>query len=170
MWSWCIPGEPIGKARALVFRNPHTGRVHGVTPERTRDWESKAVEVFACHWDGSPLDAPVTLDIVAVFSRPKRLMRNSSPGGRIPHDVKPDWDNIAKAVSDALESGGVVCNDSRVCGARVRKFFAAKGEGPMVSVTMNRAGVAQAEHAAVRGAVGSSPDASNTINFDEIPF
>ena len=151
-WSWVIPGEPIGKGRARVFRNVHTGRVHGVTPERTRDWESKAVEVFACHWDGPPLDAAVYLDVVAVFSRPKRLMRQRDPSERIPNPCRPDADNCGKAVMDAMQTAGVLRDDSQVCCVTISKAYAAKGEDPRVEVRL------------------STYDSSTPINFDEIPF
>ncbi len=134
--TWVVPGDPVGKARARVFRNPHTGKVHGVTPERTARWESVARYVFSCAWNGGPLETPIALDIMAVFSRPKRLLRPEDPPGRIPHAARPDWDNVGKAVSDALQGAGVVRDDAQVCEARVRKCYAARDEGPCVEVTL----------------------------------
>ena len=151
-WSWVIPGEPVAKARARVFRNPHTGHAHGVTPERTRHWEAVAVEVLACHWDGPPLDVPVRLEIAAVFARPKRLMRQRDPSGRMPNPCRPDADNVAKALMDAVQRAGVVRDDSRVCQVAISKAYAAKDEGPRVEVRI------------------STYDSSTPINFDEIPF
>jgi len=134
---WLIPGDPVGKARARVFRNKYTGCVHAVTPKKTANWESYASDFIACTWSENPLDEPVFLDIVCVFSRPKRLLRKCSPPGRIPHDVKPDWDNVGKIVSDALTRAGVLRDDARVSKACVEKVYAALDELPKVEVRVD---------------------------------
>jgi Holliday junction resolvase RusA-like endonuclease len=134
LWSWTIPGIPVGKGRPrFSIRN---GFAVAYTPERTRHWEAIAREVFACHWDGAPTDAAVSLEVVAVFPRPQRLKRAKDPLGRLPHTAKPDGDNCLKAVCDSLEKSGVVRNDSQVTKATVIKVYASKDEGPCVNVRM----------------------------------
>lgn len=133
--AWIIFGDPVGKGRPR-FAGARLGRVHAYTPSRTANWEGLAVSVFRAAWGGAPIDEPVELDVEAVFSRPKRLMRDRDPAGRLPHTAKPDFDNIAKCVGDSLEKAGVLRNDSQVVSGRVTKCYAAKSEGPRVEVRL----------------------------------
>lgn len=134
-WSWTILGEPVGQGRPRFARMGN--HVRAYDPAKSRSWKAIAVEQFACHWDGGPLDQLVRLDVVAVFSRPKRLLRAKDPEGRVPHGAKPDGDNCLKAVADSLERAGVLRNDSLVSLAAVKKQYAAKGEGPRVEVVLS---------------------------------
>lgn len=133
-FRWCIPGEPIGQGRprACVIG----GRARMYTPKKSDSWCGRAVEILACHWDGGPSSAPVMVTIDAVFSRPKRLLRRKDPDGRIVHAGKPDADNVAKAALDALSKSGVIRDDAQVCELLVRKWYAARDEGPQVVVSM----------------------------------
>jgi len=158
-WSWTILGSPVGKGRARVFRNKNTGRVHGVTPDRTRNWEAVAVEVFACHWDGAPTKDPVRLDIVAVFPRPRKYTRKKDPPTRIANPCRPDADNCAKSVMDAMQKAGVIRDDSQACAVSITKLYAAIGEGPRVEVTMSQL-----------DPYGYAIGVPRAVNFNEIPF
>ena len=129
---WTILGQPIGKGR------PRFRRVsgHAYTPAKTVNWESLAAEVFADGWKGAPLDCPVSLEVTAVFARPKKLMRAKDPDGRVVHVARPDLDNIEKAVADSLSKAGVLRDDSLICHSVAWKFYAAKDEGPRVEVLL----------------------------------
>jgi Holliday junction resolvase RusA-like endonuclease len=132
--TWLINGEPIGQGRprACVVN----GHARLYTPRRSDAWCGRAVEVLACHWDGAPHADLATVVIDAVFSRPKRLLRRLDPVGRIPHSSKPDADNVAKAVLDAMVKAGVLRDDALVNELTVRKWYAARDEGPCVFVEM----------------------------------
>lgn len=135
-WSCTIPGQPVGKGRPR-FVGPRLGRkARAFTPSRTRAWEASAALWLRSAWRAAPADGPVTLRIVAVLARPQRLMRAREPDGRLPHTTKPDADNVAKAVGDALQAAGVVGDDSQVVGLEVVKLYAAKGEDPHVLVEL----------------------------------
>lgn len=71
------------------------------------------------------LECPIRMDVVFVFSRPASAKKANK--GRLPHDVKPDRDNVLKAVQDALE-GILYRNDSQVFAGSVDKYRAAIGE------------------------------------------
>lgn len=135
-WSWTILGDPVGKGRPRFARSGPTVRTF--TPARTAQWEAIAREVFACSWDGGPIESLVELEVTAVFRRPKRLDRVADE--RQPHGARPDADNVLKAVGDALEKAGVVRNDSQVVRASVAKAYARGDEGPRVEVVMRVAG------------------------------
>ena len=82
-----------------------------------------------------PFDGAVCLSWVAVFPRPQRLLKKSSPQGRIPHIAKPDRDNLDKAICDALK-GLVLSDDCVVWDGRLTKVYAAIGEATGVTVTV----------------------------------
>lgn len=130
-----MPGEPIGQGRPRAIYKPGLG-VRMYTPKKSDSWCGRAIEVFASHWDGGPSDQAFELEVRAVFARPKRLMRKSDPEGRVPHLGRPDVDNVAKAVMDALTKAGVIRDDAQVCGLHATKAYAGKSEGPCVEVTM----------------------------------
>ena len=141
--SFWIPGQPIGKARARVFRNRHTGKCHGVTPAKTRAWEDAAILVMRMQWRGrAPALSPVYLRIEAIFDPPKKLADVCRLGsGYVPHTAKPDWDNVGKAVSDALQKAGVIRDDSQVHSGSINKHYACPDSpAPGVYVTISYQG------------------------------
>jgi Holliday junction resolvase RusA-like endonuclease len=131
-----IPGEPVAKARSRTYRNKYTGKSHGVTPERTVNWEGLAAWELSKRWKLPPIDKGVVLRVTCVFKRPKRLYRKIDPDGRIPHTSKPDWDNCGKIVSDALTKAGVIRDDALVYSGKTSKYYAARDECPCVEFTL----------------------------------
>jgi Holliday junction resolvase RusA-like endonuclease len=100
-------------------------------PKKSSEWEAecKAEWVKAWfRWTGDPppmLDEPVWLDIVVIADRPKRLRRKSDPTHRIRATGKPDLDNVAKLVMDAMTKAGIVTDDTKVCGLSVHRWWQA---------------------------------------------
>src|SRR5687768_8932480 len=92
---------PIGKgrARATVRADGHAGTY---TPGKTRRWEATFAAIAERHAPPAPIDEPIAVDILAVFPRPKRLLRKSSPRGMLWLASKPDIDNVFKIVTDAM--------------------------------------------------------------------
>jgi len=84
-----------------------------------------------------PSDDLCRADIVAVFSRPQRLLRKKDPLQRIYHGSKPDIDNVAKSVLDSLVMAGVIRDDKQVVELFVRSVYASKEEGPCVEVRLS---------------------------------
>lgn len=77
----------------------------------------------------------VSIAVEAYFSPPKSWSKSGTAdalAGRKPHLAKPDWDNIAKSVGDALK-GVVWDDDSRVVMGQVQKFYA---EEPMIRISI----------------------------------
>ena len=60
-------------------------------------------------------------------------MRKKDPDKAIPAPVRPDLDNLAKAVLDALE-GLAYDNDSQVIALDLRKLYPGKSEPPGVLI------------------------------------
>lgn len=128
--SFVIPGPPFGKPRP---------RHSGHATYRTKPDKQYELKVRAAWRDaGSPTfgAAPVAVVIDAYaplpVSRPKRIARE-------PYVLKPDADNIAKAVTDPL-NGLAWDDDSQVTHLMVTKHDRARDEEPRVVVTISQIG------------------------------
>ena len=134
LFECVIPGQPQGKGRPKFVRA--TGRAY--TPKGTAEWERSAALIMRNEYGGSPIDEPVVARVVAVFSRPGRLMRKKDEDGRMPCTVKPDIDNVVKCALDALTMAGVLRDDKVVWKVVAEKLYASKTEGPSVEVSLER--------------------------------
>lgn len=121
-----VPAAPRGKGRPRVTR----GGRHSYTPDATAAFES-VVALAAAGAMGSRWEGPVFVTIWAVFPRPKRLRRKADPAGLVKHPVKPDADNVAKAVLDGLAAW---FDDAQVTDLTVRKRYAELDGAPRVEV------------------------------------
>lgn len=127
--KFTIPGEPQGKARPRVLRSGHA-----YTPQKTVEYERRVQAAFAmCGGHAFPKGVPLCVIIIAYFAPPKSIKgarRISMIKGEIHPTKKPDSDNIAKCVLDAL-NGLAYHDDSQVAILVVRKRYA---EHPRVDV------------------------------------
>jgi len=93
--------EPKGKARVRFTK---LGRPY--TPKDTRDYEEYIRYCFASAYPvAEPLDTPVNITVVAYLGIPKSYSKRRVEdcfNGVEPPCKKPDIDNIAKAILDAL--------------------------------------------------------------------
>lgn len=126
-------GEPVGKGRPKFTRRGKF--VTTYTPEKTVFFEEaikvKAAEAMAGR---PPIDGPVEVWIEARFTLPKskqKLARNTN--AMIPHTVKPDADNVAKGIMDALNAI-VVADDKAAFDLRIRKIYATGLNKPGITI------------------------------------
>jgi len=129
--------EPMGKQRPRIVSKGRFSTAY--TPKPTRDWTTSAQKQIRKLWTGEPIPAgvPLALRLVSVHKRPQRLMRKKDPVERLWKATKPDSDNVAKIVMDALNSL-VWTDDAQVCELSVSQFYAAKGESSHVEVEVWR--------------------------------
>jgi Holliday junction resolvase RusA-like endonuclease len=78
-------------------------------------------------FEGQIIAGPCYCHITAIFPRPKSKTKKTGTNPRLPHTSKPDTDNLAKAVCDAL-NGVAWKDDSQVCRLTVTKLVAAADE------------------------------------------
>ena len=130
-----VPGPPIGKGRPRAAKMG--GHVRLYTPKKTADWERSSALIMRNAWMRAPSDDLCKAEIVAVFSRPKRLLRKKDPEARMWHGSKPDIVNVAKRVLDSLVMAGVIRDDTQVVFLTARSVYASKSEGPCVEVKLS---------------------------------
>jgi len=133
-----INQAPLGKGRPRA--TVQNGRARVYTPTATADWEHfAAVEMRSQYESSGPMTGPLGCEIVAVFPRTAELLRKvkagyKHPTWRLPHAVKPDADNVAKSVLDAVEKAGIICDDKQIALLTVGKHYAMIHEEPRVEV------------------------------------
>jgi len=109
------------------------------TPSKTRKHEA-TVRLYAQQaMNGRPpVGVQMRLTVIQVFAVPQswaRKPRKAALAGVIRPTVKPDWDNIAKSVSDAI-NGVVFLDDKQVVSARVEKWYGPQPELEVVVETI----------------------------------
>jgi Holliday junction resolvase RusA-like endonuclease len=117
-------GEPEAQPR------PRWGMGHFYSP-KTAFW--KAVFMAAKAHKPKPRfeDTPLEMDVVLFFSRPK-----SKPAWAHWKTTKPDVDNVAKAVMDAMTSAGWWDDDAIIVKLNVQKIYASDKVKPGAIVTI----------------------------------
>ena len=133
-----VEGRVQPKERPKVYRNPHTGQVHAVTPKKTKVYEEqvRTAYVEACEDERIFFYGAVEM-IVNVYvqipkSTPKKERASMSLGFIRPTVKNGDVDNLFKAVSDALNDLAFK-DDSQVVSATIRKFY---GEQARAEITI----------------------------------
>lgn len=128
-----VAGEPKGKGRPRLGRSGHA-----YTPKDTAVYENLVKVCFQGKYpDHKPLDpdVPVKATIQAYYSIPKSTSKKKRIDmimGFLRPLKKPDCDNIAKIICDALNNI-VYHDDSQICELTVSKKYS---DFPNVTVRM----------------------------------
>ncbi|HUW34982.1 MAG TPA: RusA family crossover junction endodeoxyribonuclease [Planctomycetota bacterium] len=131
-----IPGEPGSKGRARSGRTKSGHTVH-YTPEKTVIFENLVRSRFSeiKPFDWTPHEGVVDIEIDAYFPIPKswpEWKREMAAGERMRAPNRRDWDNIGKAICDALNH--IAYRDDRqVTDGLVRKRYS---EHPRTEITL----------------------------------
>ena len=133
MITFVVPGEPKGKGRPRLGRSGHA-----YTPHDTAVYENLVKLCFIDKYpDHIPLEPgiPVTVRIEAYYQIPKSASKKKQFAmlmGDISPLKKPDCDNIAKIICDALNKL-IYTDDSQIRKLEVEKYY---GDTPKVNVRM----------------------------------
>jgi Holliday junction resolvase RusA-like endonuclease len=101
--TFTVAGDPVPQPRARIttrgkFAHAYTPKKHPINNYRN---EISAAAIVAMG-DAEPAVEPVSVVIDAVFKRPKSHMTKRGVKPTAPKLPRPDCDNIAKGVLDAL--------------------------------------------------------------------
>lgn len=130
-WYFTAHGIPKGQPRPRAFAR--NGRARVYDPGTAEAWKS-AVATACQPIAGKRLVDPIRLTLLFFFPRPKShyrangQLKPSAP--RLIHDQKPDVDNAAKAVLDALTHIGAWQDDDQVAVLICAKRWETPGERP----------------------------------------
>ena len=124
-----IDGKPEGQPRPRFARTTHGVRTY--SPPHPANAYKRTIELLARQKFPTPLLGPVSVHVLAVFPR---LAKDKLPGSA-PHTSKPDCDNVAKAVMDAL-NGVAFVDDAQVSQLTVKKERAALNQRTRTEVTI----------------------------------
>ena len=118
-----VPGEIVGKERPRV--NMYTGRVY--TPNKTKDYELLVQQYFKIKYPNyKVLEGRISINIIAYLKIPNSTSKTKTQEmleNKISPTKKPDVDNIAKSILDAM-NGFVFKDDNQVSKISVEKRFA----------------------------------------------
>jgi len=129
--EFTVPGIPISQPRqrhALI-----AGHLRNYTPSKhpVNDYKA-AVKIMASNNFITPYHGPVIVAITAYFPRPKSHYRHAKglcalkKDAPLAHTTKPDAENVAKAILDAL-TGVAYLDDKQVYILHVTKYY---GDNP----------------------------------------
>jgi len=125
-----IPGAPIGKGRPrsrIAKGRDGKSFVSHYTPKATRQWEDKASQIArAAMTPRRPFTGPVSVTLTINITPPNswpQWRKTAALNGTVRPTSKPDIDNIAKAVKDAL-NGIVYADDAQIVQTIQRKQYA----------------------------------------------
>ena len=116
-----IPGKPQGKARHRLTR---TG--HSYTPQKTVDYENLVKECYELANGEWFAIEPLQMEITAYYGIPKSTSKKDRErmlSGELFPTKKPDADNIAKIICDALNKVAYK-DDSQIIKLIVNKKYA----------------------------------------------
>ena len=126
-----VLGKPQGKARPRFTKSGHT-----YTPKETAEYEKLVKKSYQMRYGTDKLVGEIEATIIAVYPIPKsasKKKRADMEDNVIKPTVKPDCDNIAKAVLDALNKVAYD-DDSQIVSLTVKKVY---GDTPRVIVQLD---------------------------------
>ncbi len=132
--SFTIPGEPTGKAR------PRVQKFGTRNEEKTVLYENLVKTCFFRQSNGRKFDDDAQLDVrvTAYYQIPKSVSKKKQEA-MLKHIIrpkkKPDVDNVAKIILDALNKEAYY-DDAQVVDFQLRKFYS---DNPRVVVTIQEA-------------------------------
>ena len=124
--TFTIPGPPHGKGRPRFARRGNF--VATYTDAKTSSYEDQ-IRFYALQAMGSSkplgtaLEAAIYIRLPVPKSYPKKRAEACLSGSEWPCK-KPDWDNVAKSVCDAMNSI-IFVDDSQIVECHVRKVYSA---------------------------------------------
>ncbi len=130
-----IPGEPKGKARPRVFKDDRTEKSRAITPGDTLNYENLVIWTYQNATGGHKLQGEIEATIIAMYPIAKNMTKKNRQlieEGKLHPTKKPDLDNVAKIILDALNSIAYH-DDSQVVRMTLEKHYS---DNPRVEVKL----------------------------------
>jgi Holliday junction resolvase RusA-like endonuclease len=131
MITFFVPGDPAAQARprARVLRFGRRIAPQIYNPDNADEWKARIIISARPFVPKAPMLGPIRLHMTFQLRRPsthyvrpkkRELLKPSAP---LWHIIKPDFDNFAKALLDALTAVRMWADDCQVCDSRVLKIY-----------------------------------------------
>ena len=128
-----IPGKPFAKQRPRASKRGRFTTVY--TPKETVDYENLVKYSYYEQNGHNMLNGPLEVEITGTFPVPLSASKKQAEkmlNGEIKHTKKPDCDNMAKVVLDALNDVAYH-DDSQIVNLKINKQY---GENPNVLIKL----------------------------------
>ena len=116
--------NPVGKGRPRFARHKNFVKVY--TPQKTAEFENIVRNQATILFKNQPLfETPIQVNLIAYFPIPKsfnKRQKQQALNNEIFPTKKPDIDNVAKAVLDAL-NGVIYKDDSLIVSTHISKLY-----------------------------------------------
>lgn len=133
--TFIVPAVPIAQPRPRATTINGSARMYDAKKSHPIHDFKASVRMSAMQaYQGKPIETPLTASMTFVMPRPKSKQWKTKPMPRYPHTGKPDCDNLAKGVLDAL-NGLLFRDDSQVWTCDICKLVASGDEQPHVLVS-----------------------------------
>ena len=127
-----VPPTVTAQQKGVFVRN---GRAHFFTKAKVRQAENLLAALLAPHAPAEPLHGPLHFQARWCFpyrkSEPKRV---TATGREIPHNTRPDLDNLEKGLLDVLTALRFWDDDNQVAVKKTAKVW---GERPYLKIAID---------------------------------
>ena len=133
------PIAPVPQGRPRFSRR--RGRTRARTPIKSRLFKNELADlatILALKHQVTPLEGPLAVFAHFILTKPPSAIRKRSNKRPYPM-VKPDLDNYAKAVLDAL-NGVFWGDDGQITSLHLQKHYGEPGEEPGIEIVVEPAG------------------------------
>jgi len=140
--AFTVHGYP--KAQPRPRGTLRGSKVHVYNPDSADDWKALIIDAAMKYQPQDPIEGPIEVNADFYFQRPTKhyFVRKDGnvlrPDVPALHYVKPDRDNLEKALLDALTLCRYWLDDCQVCAGEVRKLWGGvhhtQGPGVVVRV------------------------------------
>ncbi len=121
MIQFRVYGDLVAKQSTKFAHNKKTGMIFQYTPAKIKRWQERIAAEARKVISGELLSGPLAVRYSYHFLIPKTKIRKTKPMPKW-KDTKPDWENLAKGVSDAVEKI-IYANDGQIAYGSVRKKY-----------------------------------------------
>jgi Holliday junction resolvase RusA-like endonuclease len=143
-----VPGDPKSQPRQrhrIIHRNGKTS-AYNYTPKMApvQIWKESLLTELKLHAPNEQVRGPVKCSFTFIFPRPKSHYRTGKFSEHLKssapfwHSMKPDRDNLDKAVLDAITKAGIWNDDCQVCAGYIMKTYTSGKQKPGVQILIER--------------------------------
>ena len=130
----CVPPKATHQGSAMIMRRrdgtPFVGKASNSAGAKAK---KNLLNLLCCHAPPKPFDGATSVTVDLVFPWRKSEPKKNKALGRIPMTTKPDLDNLAKLLLDALCEANFLTRDQLIYKLTMEKSW---GDEVGITITM----------------------------------